>query len=333
MLTMWSAARFRILEAPAVPVRAQGAARTGTAISQQTRERLMDRREFIRMVGAGVAAAHVAPLARARGRDEPFKKAVKLGMVEVEGSLLDKFRLLKRLGFDGVELSSPNEFDTAEVVQARDEAGLPVHGVVDSVHWRKTLSDPDPEVRAEGRAGLETALRDAQAYGASTVLLVPAVVTKEVAYDEAYRRSREEIAAVLPLAREVGVRIALENVWNHFLLSPLEFAQYIDGFDSPWIGAYFDVGNVVNYGWPEHWIRILGARILKLDVKEYSREKRDAEGPYAGFRVPLGEGDCDWPAVRAALADVGYEGWATAEIPGGDEERLREIAQRMDRIL
>ena len=262
-----------------------------------------------------------------------IKKAVKFGMVQEDLSILEKFKLLKSLGFDGVEMDSPSTLDRDEVLRARDETGLPIHGVVDSVHWQKTLSDNSPAVRAEGVYGLATAIEDASVYGASTVLLVPAVVNKEVSYEEAYRRSQKEIRSVLPLARKYGVKIAIENVWNMFLLSPMECARYIDEFYSDQIGWYFDVGNVVNYGWPEHWIRILGHRILKLDIKEYSRAKRDQEGPYAGFRVKLGAGDCDWPAGTQAPADIGYEGWATAEVAGGDTARLREIARRMDRIL
>ncbi len=301
----------------------------------------MKRRDFVKMAGAGLAgvslaAGGMAPLrasARAVSQRGRIKKAVKFGMVEEDLSILEKFKLLKRLGFDGVEMDSPSDLDRDEVIQARDESGLPIHGVVDSVHWRKTLSDPDPAVRAEGLDGLKTALDDAHAYSATTVLLVPAVVNKKVSYAEAYDRSQAEIRKVLPMAEEVGVKIAFENVWNSFLLSPLECARYIDEFESDWIGWYFDVGNIVNYSWPEHWIRTLGPRILKLDIKEYSREKRDNEGPYAGFRVPLGEGDCDWPAVVEALEEIGYEGWGTAEIPGGDTARLRDIAARMDRIL
>ncbi len=301
----------------------------------------MKRRDFVKMAGAGLAgvslaAGGMAPLrasARAVSQRGRIKKAVKFGMVEEDLSILEKFKLLKRLGFDGVEMDSPSDLDRDEVIQARDESGLPIHGVVDSVHWRKTLSDPDPAVRAEGLDGLKTALDDAHAYSATTVLLVPAVVNKKVSYAEAYDRSQAEIRKVLPMAEEVGVKIAFENVWNSFLLSPLECARYIDEFESDWIGWYFDVGNIVNYSWPEHWIRTLGPRILKVDIKEYSREKRDNEGPYAGFRVPLGEGDCDWPAVVEALEEIGYEGWGTAEIPGGDTARLRDIAERMDRIL
>ncbi len=299
----------------------------------------MKRRDFISGIGAGIGGVWLAGNSWSANVGAPtpsrqrLKKAVKLGMVEGDLSIRDKFRLLKELGFDGVELDSPNEFDNGEVVQARDASGLPIHGVVDSVHWQKTLSHPDPAVREEGLNGLKTALADAAAYGASTVLLVPAVVNKEVSYDDAYRRSQAEIARALPFAEAAGVRIALENVWNNFLLSPLEAARYIDEFESPWIGAYFDVGNVVNYGWPEQWIRILGPRILKLDIKGYSREKRDKEGPRAGFGVEIGEGDCDWDAVRAALSDIGYEGWATAEVEGGDRKRLEEIARRMDRYV
>ena len=296
----------------------------------------MTRRDFLHTAAAGSAVAalgYAAPRFPATAAPVRLKKAVKLSMVHEELSLVEKFRLLKRLGFDGVEPGSPNDYSTDEMIEARDASGLPIHGVVDSVHWQKTLGDPDPAVRAEGLDGLRTALRDAHAYGASTVLLVPAVVTAEISYADAYTRSQAEIRKVLPMAEDLGVKIAFENVWNRFLLSPLEFARYIDEFESDVVGAYFDVGNVVTFGWPEHWIRILGPRILKLDIKEYSREKRDQEGPSAGFRVPLGEGDCNWPAVLAALDDVGYAGWATAEVQGGDTARLRDIAERMDRIL
>ena len=291
----------------------------------------MQRRKFLKTGTLGLAALSLVRAARHEGT---IKKAVKFGMVQEEGlSVMEKFQLLKGLGFDGVELDSPSSLDRDEVIAARDATGLPIHGVVDSVHWQKTLSDPDATVRAEGLAGLMTAIGDAHAYGASTVLLVPAVVNKRVSYADAYTRSQTEIRKALPVAVELGVKIAFENVWNMFLLSPLECARYVDEFESDQVGWYFDVGNVVNYGWPEHWIHTLGSRILKLDIKEYSRAKRDQEGPYAGFRVPLGEGDCDWPAVVQALDEIGYAGWATAEIAGGDTERLREIAERMDRIL
>ncbi len=297
----------------------------------------MQRRTFIkRTSGALLAAPWIwtagsQPAVAQSGH--MFKKAVKFGMIQEDNTVLEKFNLLRSLGYDGVELDSPSNLDEKEVIDAKNASGLPIHGVVDSVHWRQTLSHPDPAVRDEGRAGLEHALRQAKAYGASTVLLVPAVVNDEVSYADAYARSQAEIRKVLPLARETGVKIALENVWNYFLLSPLEYARYIDEFESDWIGAYFDIGNIVNYSWPQHWIRTLGSRILKLDVKEFSRQKRDDDGLWQGFRVEIGDGDNNWPAVRKALSDISYSGWATAEVSGGDTERLKEILRRMEAVL
>lgn len=292
----------------------------------------LNRRQFLEL-GSTLSLTAALPAGMGRGRKRSIKKAVKLGMVAGSLSVLKKFELLKKIGFDGVEVDSPSDLDPEEVIAARDATGLAIPGVVDSVHWRMPLSDPDPEVRAKGREGLETALRDAARFGASTVLLVPGVVNQNVSYDAAYERSQAEIKTVLPLAEELSIKIAIENVWNSFLLSPLEAARYIDEFESPWIGWYFDVGNVVNYGWPEQWVRILDKRIFKLDVKEYSRKKRNEEGLWKGFDVKLLEGDCDWPRVMQALDEIGYSGWATAEVSGGDEARLRDIAQRMDRII
>ncbi len=285
----------------------------------------MNRRQFVQLTGMGIASTTLtanalasAEYALGSGNRVALKKAVKFGMIEEDLTILQKFELLKSLGFDGVEMDSPSDLDVDEVVAARDTAGLPIHGVVDSVHWRQTLSDADSAVREAGLDGLKIALNDAHAFGASTVLLVPAVVKKDVSYDDAYSRSQTEIRKVLPMANDLGVKIAIENVWNRFLLSPLEAARYVDEFESDMIGWYMDVGNIVTFSWPEQWIRILGHRVLKLDIKEYSRAKRDEEGPYAGFRVALGEGDCNWPEVLNALDEIGYEGWATAEIPGGD---------------
>lgn len=295
----------------------------------------VDRRRFL-AISTALAASTVGWGARANDpppAGKPLKKAVKFGMVQGNASILEKFQLLKELGYDGVELDSPAKIDRAEVVKARDQTGLTVHGVVDSVHWRDTLSHPDAAVRARGVAGLRTALEDSKFYGGTTALLVPAVVNKEVSYDAAYERSQAEIRKVLPQAEELGITIALENVWNQFLLSPLETARYIDEFKSPAIGAYFDVGNVVNYGWPEQWVRILNKRIVKLDIKEFSRKERDSRGTWHGFEVEIGDGDCDWPAVMQALTEIGYRGWATAEVGGGDRQRLADIAQRMDQAF
>jgi hexulose-6-phosphate isomerase len=256
-------------------------------------------------------------------------------MIAGGASVLEKFQIIQRAGYDGVEIDSPSNLNLDEVNAAMKATGLVVPGVVDSVHWSQPLSSADAAVRAKGLEGLQTALRDAKKVGATTVLLVPAVVNASMSYDDAWARSQAEIRKALPLAKELGVSIGLENVWNNFLLSPLEAARYVDEFESDSIGWYFDVGNVVNFGWPEQWIHILGKRILKLDVKEFSRKKRDNEGLWRGFDAEIGEGDVDWKAVRAALREIGYDdnAWASAEVAGGDEARLKDVRERMDRVL
>jgi hexulose-6-phosphate isomerase len=288
---------------------------------------------FANPLGWAQDAARQSAVTPFAERKRKLRYAAKLGMIGIAGSLHERLAAFAALGWDGVEPDAPSDLDRDELREAARAAGLAIPGVVDSVHWRDNLADPDPMIRARGRAALETALQDAAFFGASTVLLVPAVVSQRVSYDQAWDRSREEIARVLPLAEELGVTIAFENVWNHFLLSPLEARDYVDSFESDAVAWFFDVGNVVNYGWPEQWIRTLGPRIAKLDVKEYSRSKRDAEGLWNGFAVEIGDGDCGWPEVGRALDEVGYVGWASAEVPGGDAQRLAEVLARMDRAL
>ena len=260
------------------------------------------------------------------------KKSLKYGMIKEDISLVDKFKLVKELGFDGVELNSPNDLDENEILDARDKSGIIIPGVVNSVHWKSPMSDPNPEVRNKCTKSMIDALHKCKLYGGTTVLLVPAVVNVNVSYEEAWDRSTEEIKKILPEAHKTGIKIAIENVWNNFLLSPREAVQYIDQFDSDHIGWYMDIGNIVRYGWPDQWIRILGSRVLKVDVKEYSREKANNEGVWKGFQVKIGDGDCGWTLVNKALAEVGYSGWGSAEVPGGDRERLKEISKNMDRV-
>ena len=294
----------------------------------------MTRRRLLQMTVPAAFSALSLSEATATPRKRPgIKKALMFDMVKSSGTLTEKFRMLKEVGFDGVELDSPSTLASDEVLRAKDATGLQICGVVDSVHWKQTLSDPDPAIRAAGLKGLETAIRDCKLYNGTSVLLVPAIVKKEVSYADAYQRSQAEIRKALPLAEKLGVKIAVENVWNQFLLSPLEAARYIDELHSPAVGWHLDIGNLINFGWPEHWIRILGKRIVKLHIKEFSLKKRDSEGPRAGFNVNLWEGDCDWPAIMKALDEVGFQGWGSAELEGGGPERLRDIAQRMDRIF
>lgn len=247
----------------------------------------------------------------------------------------EKFPPVKEAGFDGMEV--PSDLNQEEVLRARDQTGLAIATVSCGGHSRAwTL--PDPATRAAGVEGVKQALRDAKRYGASSILVVPGVVDEKVTYAEAYQRVQECARQVLPLAEELDVKVGFENVWNHFLLSPLESARLVDECRSPAAAWHFDVGNVVYLGWPEQWIRILGPRIHKLHLKEFSRKKMQEHGPHGGFAVEYLEGDVDWPAVMKALDEVGYRGWATAEPawqPKGVDgaERMKQISRKMDRIL
>ena len=295
----------------------------------------MHRREFLMTSAGALALAASAPGAFAAEIAAPkraIKKGIMWGTVGVKGSVLEKMQAIKEAGFEGTEMMS--HMDQDEVLRARDASGLAIPSVCGRDHWEKPLSHPDPKVRAEGLEALKQTLRDAKRYGASSVLLVPAVVTNEITYDDAYKRSQAEIRKAIPLAEELGVKIACENVWNQFLLSPLEAARYVDEFKSPAVGWHFDVGNILNYGWPEQWIRILGPRIQKLHIKEFSRKKRDAEGLWKGFDVKLLEGDNNWPAVMKAVDDINYHNWAITEQGGGDSpEGLKDLADRLGKIL
>ena len=301
----------------------------------------MNRRDFLQTGAGALALAALAPGAVAAEADAAgtvaaskrnIGKGIMWGTVGVKGSVLEKMKAIKEAGFEGTEMMS--HMDQDEVLRARDASGLVIPSVCGRDHWGKPLSDPDPKVRAEGLEALKQTLRDGKRYGASSVLLVPAVVNQTVSYADAYTRSQAEIRKAIPLAEELGVKIAIEDVWNHFLLSPLEAARYVDEFHSPAVGWHFDVGNILNYGWPEQWIRILGPRIQKLHIKEFSRKKRDNQGLWKGFDVPLLEGDNDWPAIMKALDDIGYHGWAITEQGGGDSPAgLKDLCQRLEKIL
>lgn len=264
-----------------------------------------------------------------------LKKAVKFGMIGIKGSIEDKFNLIKKLGFKGVEVDSPSGLNKEEAVKAIESTGIKIHGVIDSVHWRDTLSHPDEKVRAKGLEALKTALNDAKMLGATTCLLVPGVVNKDVSYQQCWDRSQAEVRKAIPLAEKLGVKIAIEVVWNNFLTKPEQLIEYVDSFKTPFVGAYFDCSNMIKYGVPSaDWIRKIGKRMLKFDFKGYSVAKAKAAGnDGAGFNVGIGEGDENWPDIIKALAEVGYNGWATAEVGSGGEDWLRDVSKRMDKIL
>jgi hexulose-6-phosphate isomerase len=296
----------------------------------------LDRRTFLAQsaaIAAGISALSNSALAGAQREKRVIHKALKFGMIGGEGSMLEKFTLAKSCGFAGVEMDSPGGWDLEEVLDAKERSGIEIPGVVLSTHWHKPFNHPDADVREEASAALDKALHDCKALGGTSVLVVPAVVNASMGYSEAYERSHEEIGRHVETAEELGIDIAFENVWNDFLLSPIEAARYVDGFESQRVGWYFDIGNIVNYGHPAHWIRTLGHRIKKLDVKDFSRQKRNDEGLWNGFAVKIGDGDSDWESVCAALREIDYSGWATAEVGGGGRDRLREIATRMDTVF
>jgi hexulose-6-phosphate isomerase len=289
------------------------------------------RREFLAAALAAGWAGQMLRMPRlwAADHDEPkLKKAVKFGMIKVPGaSIEEKFNLIKSLGFAGVELDSPSDVDREEAASAQAKTGIKIHGVIDSVHWQQRLSDPDAAVRARGVAALRTAIDDAKFYGADTVLLVPGKVTNPDTenFEQCYARSQAEIRRVIPQAGDAGVKIAIEVVWNDFLTTPEQLVRYVDDFQTPTVGAYFDCSNMLKYRVPAAtWIRALGKRMLKFDFKGYSHARK---------WVPIGEGDEDWPEIRKALDEIGYRGWATAEVAGGGEQELRDIAGRMNQVL
>lgn len=285
----------------------------------------MNRRSFLAAAGVSVYSA------RANAK-LPIKKAVLLDMLPKELSYPERLRLAREVGFE--ELECPTIRDTAEaeeIKKAAAGAGIRIHSVMNTDHWKYPLSSSDPAVVARSVDCMEVSLKNAHLWGADTVLLVPAVVNEQTSYKEAWDRSQKEIRKLIPLAKELKVVIAVEEVWNKFLLSPLEFAHYVDDFQSPWVKAYFDVGNVVLFAYPQDWIRTLGRRIVKLHLKDF--RFRNEKGKRIAEFVPLREGDINWKEIYKALEAIGYKGAATVEVTGGDRAALQEISNRVDLIL
>jgi hexulose-6-phosphate isomerase len=299
------------------------------------------RREFLKSSVTTVCAAGLSSAALGRSlprgaRDAAlapssplsFKKGLVFDMLPEKLSYGDRFKLARDAGFEIVQApTEPDVGKAEEIKKAADSAGIRIDSVMNMDHWKYPLSSSDGEAVEKSLAGMRTSLHNAKLWGSDAVLLVPAVVDARTSYHDAWQRSQKQIRTLIPLAEELKVTIAIEEVWNKFLLSPLEMAKYIDEFQSPWIKAWFDVGNVVLYGYPQDWIHTLGKRIVKVHLKDFKRK----EDGYAW--VNLGEGDVDWSAVRQAFADIGYSGSVITELDGGNESYLRDVSQRIDRLL
>ena len=291
---------------------------------------------------AGAAPAADAPAAPAIVRPPADKRILlscKLGMIpkEVAGkklSLADRLRLAGQAGFDGVDFDQAGEWTPQQARDAVRESGVFVHNAINHAHWQQRLTSVKEEERARGRANIEHCIRVSHAAGGSGVLIVlgsggdgPAAEIEE--------RARQEIRKMLPLAGALGQMILVENVWNKMMYdhdkppeqTPEKFIQFVDSFNSPWVGMYYDVGNHWKYGQPGDWIRAFGRRCVKLDAKGFSR----AANKWADI---TGEtDDLPWADVRKALAEINFCGWTTAEVGGGDLKRLTTVREQMQKAF
>jgi len=297
------------------------------------------RRSFL-AAGASLGAAALLPGAVSAERPRyrvPLKRALKYSMVRAEGveTVSARMALAQEAGFEGIEFDNTplDEATVEEILQAKEDLGFEVPGLVCGAIGRKCGSLDEAE-RAEGVAEFAEALRHAAELGGDTVLMYPGAVDADRPYDRVYETLQISIRELLPEAERTGVKIACENVGNNIFISPIETRDFLDSFANPWVGWYFDIGNIVRYGWPEQWIRILGPRILKLDIKNYDRELMMNEGVRKGVTNELEQGSVDWTAVMDALVEIDYQGlWASAEVRGGDLDRLVEINRSMHAVL
>lgn len=276
--------------------------------------------------GSALAQVEVAPKKR------KLRKAIMLGTLALKGTTLEKFKAAKQAGYEGVE--PHGGMNNQEVLDALHESGLEAASVCCHTHWKQTLTHPEDAIREEGLQGVLTTLRDAKVYGATSILVVPGVVSETVPYDVAWERAVTQIKKAVPLAKELGVHISIENVWNNFILSPMEAVRFLDDIGDPIVGWHFDIGNVGRFGWAEQWIKVLGKRINRIHVKEFDIKKMKDEGLYKGFDCDLTEGTNNWPAIMQALDAAGYTGWAISEQRGGNIFRgLQMLTERMDKIF
>jgi L-ribulose-5-phosphate 3-epimerase len=288
----------------------------------------MERRSFLGAAAGMAAAGNLGLAAQQQPGRLPVEKGVVIGMLGRQGSYVYRFQMARDAGFECVEANTTSDPKEVEAIaKAAQVTGLRIHGVMNQAHWRYPLSSASAEEVRLSMEGMRTSLRNAKEWGADTVLLVPAVVNPGVTYEEAMERSKRQVSELLPMATDLKIVIAIENVWNKFLLSPIEFCQYVDSFKSPYLKAYFDVGNVQLYGFPEQWLRSLDKRIAKLHFKDFRFRNREATF------VNLLDGDLNWPAIYDSIAAIGYKGPVTLEIAGGDLSYLTDVNNRFEAII
>ncbi len=273
------------------------------------------RRHFLATTGIAAVSAIGAKTSVGGEFTGKIRKAVKYHMIGEDLSVADKFKLVKDLGFDGTEIATREKIDPVEVEKAIETAGLPVHGVVHS-------SSPN----------IPGAIDLSKRFGGESVLVV-ARYDKKLSLQQNWDRDVANLREAAPHAEKQGIKVCVENVWASYMISAFDYRTFLNEIGSDWVQLYFDVGNNVRWGVPEHWVTLLGDKIAKLDIKEYSTKLQNEKGLRHGFGVPIGEGSVNWANVRAELAKIGFQGWATAEVKGGDRARLAEIAKEMDQAL
>lgn len=300
----------------------------------------MQRRNAIQLLAAQAAAvSSLNVMTNSSCAEKPsdktsqpwLRKTLKAGMIKVKGTLEYKFRVAKAAGFEGVEVNVPG-INVDEVNAASKASGLIVDGSVGGTHWKIRHSDADPTVRKQALDNLIQSIKETAAVGGDSCLLVTGRGGDGTA-EEVFQRTTDNIRQAIPVAEANKVPILLENVWNQHLYdhegdsdqSAQPFADYVDQFESEWVGIQFDLGNHWKYGNIADWVRTLGPRIKKLDIKGFSR----ADNKF----TKVTEGDVDWASIETALREIGFRGWCAAEVTGGNAQRLKEVADNMERAL
>lgn len=310
----------------------------------------LGRRSFLTL-GAGAVAGGVGGSRTARAEESEESRIVtppegkrvllscKLGMLpkELDGkklSVVERLRMAAEAGFHGVDFDQAGEYTPQEARQAVQESDVFVHNAINHAHWSKRLTSADAGEREQGRKNIEHCIRVSHAAGGSGVLIVLGRGGDGPAW-EVEQRARQEMQKLLPMAAAYGQMILIENVWNQMMYdhdgspnqSPRPFIEFIDSFQSPWVGMYYDVGNHWKYARPGEWIRAFGHRCVKLDVKGFSRAKDKF------VDITSADDDIPWEQVRKALEDIGFTGWATAEVGGGNVERLTTVRKQMEKAF